>query len=68
MPKKPTSKVGRSATTGTFVVGRSRFAKISAVEGVELTAHMKERRAEFDRQGLSPEERRRAIIASYRKG
>jgi hypothetical protein len=45
-----------------FVIGRERFARISAVEGIKPTAAMKKRAAEFDRQGLSPIERRREII------
>jgi hypothetical protein len=45
-----------------FVIGRERFAQISAVEGIKPTAAMKKRAAEFDRQGLSPIERRREII------
>jgi hypothetical protein len=58
---------GRSANSGA-VIGRDRFGKISAVEGVKLTADMKRRAAEFDRKGLSPEERVRAIVAAHRKG
>jgi hypothetical protein len=49
-----------------IVLGRERFAKISAVEGIELTPAMKRRVAEFDRRGLSGEERRRSIIRLYR--
>ena len=51
-----------------MTLGRDRFAKISAVEGIALTASMKRRVAEFDRRGLSAEERRQAIISVYRKG
>jgi hypothetical protein len=51
-----------------FVIGRERFAQISAVEGIKPTAAMKKRAAEFERQGLSPAERRREIIKVYRKG
>jgi len=50
-----------------FVIGRERFARISAVEGIKPTAAMKKRAAEFERQGLSPVERRREIIKVYRK-
>nr|WP_256570616.1 helix-turn-helix transcriptional regulator [Bradyrhizobium sp. CCGUVB1N3] len=50
-----------------FVVGRENFEKICAVEGIKLTAEMKERFAEFDRKGLSPAERRREIIKAYGK-
>ena len=51
-----------------MTLGRERFAKISAVEGIELTAGMKKRAADFDRRGVSGEERRRTIIRAYRKG
>lgn len=60
----------RSATNagkGT-TLGREQFAKISAVEGIELTAAMMRRAAEFARQGLSTEQRIRAIVAAHRKG
>ena len=51
-----------------MTLGRDRFAKISAVEGIVLTGVMKKRAAEFDRQGLSADERRRSIVRAYRKG
>ena len=51
-----------------MVIGSKRFAKISAVEGIVLTGRMKSRIAEFDRTGVSAEERRRTIIRSYSKG
>jgi hypothetical protein len=53
---------------GGFVIGRAKFAKISAVEGIKLSSSMKKRAAEFDRAGLSPEERRKAIIRAHAKG
>lgn len=53
--------------TSQFVLGQERFAKISAVEGVVVTAEMKKRAKEFDRLGLSPAERRREILKVYRK-
>jgi hypothetical protein len=43
------------------------FAKISEVEGIRLSEEMREAFAEFDRQGLSDEERRRAIISRHRR-
>ena len=49
-------------------IGRQAFAAISAVEGIRLTPEMKQRAAEFDRKGMSAEERRRAIIRAHRKG
>ena len=58
----------RRSTASGVIVGRQRFAKISAVEGIELSPAAKKRVAEFDRLGLSPEERVRAIVAAHRKG
>ena len=46
-------------------IGRARFSKICAVEGLELTFSAQK---EFDTDedlGLSPDERRRRIIAKY---
>jgi hypothetical protein len=49
------------------VIGRERFAKISAVEGIKPSSAMKKRVAQFDRDGLSAAERRREIIKAYKK-
>jgi hypothetical protein len=38
------------------------------VEGIKLTAAAEKRAADFDRQGLSPAQRRVAILQAYRKG
>ena len=67
--KKRSSQTGRrrSPTSG-VVLGRERFAKISAIEGIELSPAAKRRAAEFDRLVLSPEERIRRIVAAHRKG
>ena len=54
--------------TGQFIIGRERFAKISAVEGIELTEAMKKRADDKRAKGLSAEEYRRTIIGSHRKG
>jgi hypothetical protein len=62
-----TSGRKRIGTVG-VTVGRERFAKISSVEGIVLTDAAKKRAKEFDRSGLSPEERVRRIIAIHRKG
>jgi hypothetical protein len=64
--KKPSAKSG--GTTAKLVVGRERFAKISAVEGIVPSTAMKARVARFDRQGLSAAERRREIINAHKKG
>jgi len=50
-----------------FIVGRARFAKISAVEGIRTTEEMDEDFREFDRRGLSAGERRKAIGRKYAK-
>jgi hypothetical protein len=49
------------------VLARDAFAKISEVEGIKLTKDMKRTLAEFDRQKLSPEARRRAIIGKFKR-
>jgi len=50
-----------------FVLGRARFAKISAVEGIHLTRDMQRDFEDFDKQGLSAEERRKRIAQKYGK-
>jgi hypothetical protein len=50
-----------------FAIGLADFEKISAVEGLRLSAEMKRMFREFDRQNLSAEARRRRIIAKYGK-
>jgi len=52
-------------TAASFVLGRSGFAKISAIEGLKITAAMEAEFREFDRKGLSPSERRAAIARKY---
>lgn len=48
-------------------LGRDRFAKISAVEGIVVSPAGKRRADEADRLGLSGVERRRRIERAYRK-
>jgi hypothetical protein len=60
--------LAKDVKTGRFVIGRDRFAKISEVEGIRLTAAMKKRASEAQTKGLSAEEYRGTIIRSYRKG
>jgi hypothetical protein len=64
--RKRTS-TARRAPKATLIIGRERFAAISAVEGIKLTPEMERRAAELDRKGLSAEERIRAIVAAHRK-
>ena len=63
--RKPIAKTGKA---GGFVIGRARFAKISAVEEIQLTEVMERRASEAGRKGLKAEEYRRTIERSYRKG
>jgi hypothetical protein len=58
----------KGAKTGTFVLGRSNFAKISAVEGIYLTDAMKKRSGIARAKKLSAGEYRETIIRSHRKG
>lgn len=59
-PKRPTK--ARGVTLG--LVG---FAKISAVEGITQRTSTRKMFADFDRRGLSPAERRRAIFEKHAK-
>jgi uncharacterized protein (DUF58 family) len=58
----------KGTKVGAFVIGRAHFAKISAVEGIEQTEAMEKRASEVDRKGLTPEEYRRTIVRSHRRG
>ena len=62
-----TPEKSRAAKAG-FTLGRSGFAKISAVEGIRLTSDMEQRFRDFDRQGLSASDRRKAIVRTFVKG
>jgi hypothetical protein len=53
--------------TKAYTVGRHAFARISAVEGIRLTDSMDEDFREFERQGLSSQERRAALSKKYAK-
>jgi hypothetical protein len=53
--------------TKAYTLGRRSFAKISAVEGIEITLAMDEDFQEFERKGLSAAERRRIISGKYGK-
>ncbi len=60
-----TTKPARRRTTSAVTIGRRGFAKISAVEGIKLSPEAEEDFREFDRLGLSPAERRRALLRKY---
>ena len=65
---KQKKSVAKSAKTGRFVIGSAGFGKISAVEGIRMTAEMKKRASDARAKGLTAEEYRRKIVRSYRKG
>ena len=51
----------------TFTMGRARFERISAVEGIVTSTRVAQLFAEFDRQKLTPEQRRAAIRDAFSK-
>ena len=51
--------------SGAYTVGRDGFAKISAVEGIKASPSAEADLREFDQQGLSAAERRRALARKY---
>jgi hypothetical protein len=50
-----------------FTLGHAAFAKICAVEGLYFTEEMERDLQKLDRQALSPETRRKFLIAKYGK-
>lgn len=50
-----------------FVLGRARFGKISAIEGIRTTPAMEADFRDFERKGLSAAERRQVIGRKYGK-
>ncbi len=61
------SKVVTISKGEQFTLGRGRFEKISAVEGIKTSPKVASLFAEFDRKRLSPDERRRAIRETFTK-
>jgi hypothetical protein len=59
-----TTKTPRRSS-GTHTIGRDSFSKISAVEGIRTSPRVEKDFREFDRQGLSAAERRRALASKY---
>jgi hypothetical protein len=64
--KMLTAKSGSRAAKG-YTIGRQGFAKISAIEGIQITAAMDAEFHEFERKGLSAAERRKVIAKKYGK-
>lgn len=52
-------------TKSGFVLGRARFAKIAAVEGIAPSKELSEDFRSFDSRKLSPAERRSYLIRKY---
>lgn len=57
----------KSLSASTIVIGRSGGSKINAVEGVVLSPEMRKLFRSFDKDGLSPNERRARLAARYGK-
>jgi hypothetical protein len=68
MKKLGTQSGPRQKGSSGIILGQGWFETISAVEGIKLSPRAKKRVADFDRRGLSHEERRRAIVRAHRKG
>ena len=60
-----TTKTKSPKRAGSFTLGRSRFAKISAIEGITLSQRMDKAFREFEQTGLSAAERRRTLAGKY---
>ncbi len=58
---------GRIRSVDTYALSAASFAKVSAVEGISLTAEMKRDFRALDRTGLSPEARRQWLVSKYGK-
>ena len=61
------SDAPRSTSRRSYTLGRQGFAKISAVEGIRLTHEMNEDFRDFERQRLTPAERRTVLSRKYGK-
>ena len=61
------AKLKRPTKARGVTLGLTGFAKISAVEGITLRTSTRKMFADFDRRGLSPAERRRAIFEKHAK-
>jgi hypothetical protein len=62
---KTISPSRKPATAKGYTMGRAAFGKVSAVEGIHLTPEMAKDFGEFDKQGLSAADRRKAIVRKY---
>lgn len=55
----------KKGSSHSYIIGRDAFAKISAVEGIQLTKEMRNDFKVFEQKGLSPKDRREAIFQKY---
>ncbi|GGF49853.1 hypothetical protein GCM10007301_06400 [Azorhizobium oxalatiphilum] len=62
MTQKPPPEAPKS---GAFVLGRARFEKISAVEGIRTEPATRRLLADFDRNGVGAQQRRDAITSKF---
>ncbi len=62
---KNNASVVRASKPVGFVIGWRNFAKISAVEGIHMSAEMIAAFEEFDRMGLSAAQRRAILDKKY---
>lgn len=60
-------KLIRNLKTGRFSIDRAIMDKISAVEGLKRSDASRRMFAEFDRKGLTAEQRRRVLISVHAK-
>jgi len=59
-----TSRTARNKSRP-LTLGLAAFAKISAIEGVRLSPESRKMFAEFERKGLSDQQRREAIMTKH---
>jgi hypothetical protein len=62
-----TNIAGRKASTGSFVLGRESFSKISAVEGLVMPKSMRGEFQALDLQNASARKRRETLSGKYGK-
>jgi hypothetical protein len=62
--------IRRDAGTGQFVIGRTAFSRISAVEGIRMPREMKADFDALDASGAPADQRRAVLVGKYgnRKG
>ena len=65
--KDKATKPKRAAQAKALTLGLAGFGKISAIEGITMRPSTRKMFADFDRRGLSPAERRRAIFEKHAK-